>query len=347
MLERILKIGLLLCLAASVSLAQKDKDKAPKPLPKAKPEPAEKIKPPAYPEPPHYQYDERKTSEKAIAVDPNVAIKLCISEGAVKVNGWERNEVRVFVHNGRKFEIKSLEKNPSTGKANWLWLTNVRPVGAPAGPNSDCLGGESIELDVPFGTGIDLFAREADVMVDSVKKANIKVDGGKINLRNVAGGVTALTLRGDVTIESSSGEISLETTTGNVVAYDVAPGQVGDLLRVKTKGGSISLQNVNHRQIDADSYSGSVAFAGKLLSGGIYRFKSSNGSVRLLLPADTSCKVVASYGFGTFETILPVKMLTQTTTPGGMGFVGTIGKGDTTTVNITTTKGSVEIRPRN
>src|SRR5258708_22689376 len=40
------------------------------------------------------------TYEKSIAVDPRVNITLCVSQGDVKINGWSRNEVRVFIKNG-------------------------------------------------------------------------------------------------------------------------------------------------------------------------------------------------------------------------------------------------------
>src|SRR4028119_1184702 len=38
---------------------------------------------------------EREDSEKSIAVDAKVNISLCVLEGNLKVNGWDRNEIRV------------------------------------------------------------------------------------------------------------------------------------------------------------------------------------------------------------------------------------------------------------
>src|SRR5687767_15030607 len=114
MLKRTLKLGLSLCLAAGMTLAQQDP-----PEPASKPARKWETKPPIkkpLPAPPARVHavgrDERKTSERVIAAEPNVAVKLCIAEGSVRINGSERNEVRVFVRNGRKFEFRSLEKNP-------------------------------------------------------------------------------------------------------------------------------------------------------------------------------------------------------------------------------------------
>ena len=339
MLNRTLQLGLLLCLAAGVSFAQHDP-----------PEPAPRPKPPArkpLPTPPARAHaidrSERETIERVIAAEPNVAIKLCVSDGLIRINGSERNEVRVFVRNGRKFEFRSLDKNPETGKATWLWIAST----SGPGPLSNCLSGDSVDIDLPMGASVNLEARTAGAVIDSVKKASVKIVEGSIGLRNISGGIQAVALRGDVMVESSGGAIGLETTTGNILAYDVRPGDVGDLFRAKTNSGRITLEGVNHRQIEASSITGSVGFNGKFLNGGIYNFKTSNGSIRMLIPDDSACKLVAAYGFGSFNTAIPVKFETENVTSGGKNFVGILGKqgnGPLATVTVTTSSGSIGIR---
>lgn len=368
MIRSLLKFTILLCLAAAAGdvMAQADPPPTPKPSSKAKEakgakdkewkaEPTPPVKPkhksdyppvapPAYP---RYTRDERFTSEKAIAADPNVAVKLCVAEGSIKINGTERNEVRVFVRNGRKFEFKSLEKNPETGKPNWVWITNVSAPAARRGQTSNCLAGDSVEIDMPVNASINLEARTAGAVIDSIKKATVKIVEGSIGLRNIPNGVSAVALQGDVSVESSGGAIAVETTTGNIMAFDVRPGQIGDLLKARTNSGNISLQQVNHRQIEANSITGSVSFNGKFLTGGIYNFKTSNGSIRLLLPHDTSCQIRASYGFGTFNSSIPIKIITENVTSGGKSFVASLGSDNTTTLSVTTTSGSIGIRKQN
>lgn len=286
------------------------------------------------------------TTERALPADPNVAVKLCVSEGAVKINGWERNEVRVFVRNGRRFEFRSLEKDAQTGKANWLWITNKAASIPVDGPKTNCLAGDSVEIDLPMNASIVLEARTSGAVIDSVKKATVKVIEGSIAIRNVQGGVSAEAFQGDVMIESSAGQIALQTTTGNILAFDVRPGGVGDLLKAKTNSGTISMQSVSHRQIEANSISGSVSFNGTFLAGGIYSFKTSNGSVRMLLPQDTSCKLQASYGFGTFESAIPYKLESEIVSQGGKNIIAKFGSGNAT-VSVTTSSGSIGIRKQN
>jgi hypothetical protein len=345
----IFKFGLLLCLAAVINSsvsAQKDKQKTPKPKPHVEaPEPPEPAERPL-PSPSRYPRGERVTSEKAISVESNVYVKLCVSEGALKINGWERNEVRVFVRDGRRVGIKVLEKNPESGKPTGIWIASTAPAERAYGPTQQCLAGASVEIDVPINSNISMEARTAGATIDSVKKVSVKIVEGSINLRNIPGGVTAEAFQGDVMLESSGGQISLQTTNGNILAFDVNPGQIGDLLKAKTNSGTISLQKVNHRQIEANSINGSVNFNGKFLTGGIYNFKTSSGSIRMLLPKETSCRIVASYGFGKFDSSLPLKFETQDVSSGGKSFVATSGAGDAT-LRITTSSGSIEIRKQN
>jgi hypothetical protein len=281
------------------------------------------------------------TSERSMAVDGNVAIKLCVAEGNLKINGWRRDEVRVFVKNGRKFGMKPLEKSAETGKVNWLSVSHT-PSGPPR-PASDCLAGERIEIDAPVGSAFDLSGRSARTSVDSVRKIKIKIVEGVIALRNISGGISAYTSQGDVIVDNSAGAISLESTTGNIVAIDVKPGQIGELLRAKTNSGAITLQRVEHRQIEANSISGSLLFDGIFLNGGIYNFRTSNGSIKLAIPASSSCLFKATYGYGTFNSQIPLTILTENVSPRVKTVVARLGSGGAS-VTLTTSSGSIDIR---
>ena len=314
-------------------------------LGQAKPPKEPKEKPHPFPAPgasmPGFFDGDGDTQERKTAVDSNVAVKLCVAEGNLKINGWARNEVRVFVKNGRKFQMKPLEKSAESGRVNWLWVVNVGE-GRP-GPTSECLAGESIEIDAPLGASLDLYGRAARTSVDSVKKVKVKILEGVISLRNISGGINAYTSQGDVMVENSGGAIALESTTGNIIAVEVTPGQIGELLRAKTNSGAISLQKVNHRQIEASSISGTLSFEGKFLTGGIYNFRTSNGSIRLLIPPSSSCKIRATYGFGAFQSDLPLKILTEDKTPRAKTITAQLGDG-AATVSLVTSSGSIGIK---
>ena len=81
---------MMLYLVASIATIVSAQEKPPK-TPPAKP----------YPQPapgatmPGFFNGHRDTTERKMAVDSNVAIKLCVSEGELKINGWARDEVRI------------------------------------------------------------------------------------------------------------------------------------------------------------------------------------------------------------------------------------------------------------
>lgn len=329
-----------LCLTAVTALGVY----AQNPSPKTPKKPQTHVEAPSPPSPKDLP-DEmagRGVSEKALAVDPNVNIKLpCISRAKVTINGWERNEIRVFIKNGSKIGFRVHAKDPVSGKPVWVLITSLGGD-TPGPPLSECLSGDRIEIDVPMNASLSITGRETETKIDSVKKVYLKNLGGNVALRNISGGITAATFEGDVAVENSGGQISLETSTGNIIAYEVSPGQIGDTFKAKTNNGAITLQKVDHRQIEANSVSGSVLFNGKFLPGGLYNFKTSNGSIKLAIPADSSCKVIASYGFGRFNSAFQLKILTENVSSGGKNLVANIGAGDAT-VNVTTSSGSIGI----
>src|ERR1043165_3163765 len=68
--------------------------------------PKVKIKPPKTGKanlPPNAEMGQGTTTERSIAVDPRVSISLCVHQGQIKINGWERSEVRAFVQDGSRF----------------------------------------------------------------------------------------------------------------------------------------------------------------------------------------------------------------------------------------------------
>ncbi|MEO7539058.1 MAG: hypothetical protein ABIV21_03455 [Pyrinomonadaceae bacterium] len=211
------------------------------------------------------------TSEKAIAVDKNVNISLCVTQGNLKINGWNRNEVRVFVSAGAKFGFKVLEKSKEN-KPVWIGVTGWESKGGSA----DCIWGEEIEIDVPVGAVVNIKGQETKTTIDTVRKANVKTIGGDITVRNASNGVMASTYEGDVTVERSQGAMVLESTTGNILIFDVGPSDIGDILKAKTNSGMISLQSLEHRQVEVGSISGSIAFNGDILNGGTYSLTTSN-----------------------------------------------------------------------
>jgi len=284
-----------------------------------------------------------ETYEKSIAVDPKSKLSLCVSQGNVKINGWSRNEIRVFVKEGSRLGFTVQEKNPKSGLPAWIKVAGYEP-GKP-GVAKECIWGDQIEIDAPRSAAVGIEGKETNTRIDSIRSAFVRNAGGNISISNVTEGVNALTLEGDLDIENSDGQIVLTTTTGNIVGFELSPAQLGDTFRAKTSSGNISLQGLEHRQVDVNSVSGSVLFNGALLDGGIYNIGTSNGTLSLSVPQNSPCFLMATFVEGNFNSDIPFKLAQEdVSSPGPVKTIkGMLGQGECK-LNLTNASGLIRLR---
>ncbi len=283
-------------------------------------------------------------SERFIKVDPSINLSFCVNQGKVKVNGWNRDEIRVFVSDGSSVSFKVLQKSQKTGDPVWLMIVAAEAKPKQAAPN-ECLSGGDIEIDAPLNSTINIKGQEVTTQIDSVKKVNIRTIGGDISASKIANGVTASAGQGDITVEDSQGAMLLESTTGNIVVFEAGPSEIGDIFKARTHGGTVSMERLDYRQLEVNSISGSVIYVGEVLNGGTYGFGTTNGSIRLTLPKNSSSGLSASYGFGSFNSDFPIKITTETISEGPVkSIVGTLGTGGDSILKLTTNNGSISIR---
>ena len=295
--------------------------------------------------PPGVEMGEGTTTERSIAVDPKISINMCVTQGTVRINGWDRNEVRAFVSEGSKFGFRVLQKSMKGDSPVLISLVSLRETRNGMVTTGDCVAGDDVELDVPENAALTLRGREADIAVDGIRKILIDNVGGDINVSNVSSGVRAKTFQGDVTVENSQGAVVLETSSGNIVAYGVEPAEVGDPFKAKTINGTISLDKLGYRLADINSLSGTIVYSGELLSGGSLSFTTTSGAIRLMLPQETACRVTATYGWGSFDSQLPFKSLTNDVHTGPVKTInGMIGNGGDATLRVSTNSGSIQIK---
>jgi hypothetical protein len=300
--------------------------------------------------PPGFRFETRfggETTERSIAVDPKIAVALCVSQGTVKINGWSRSEVRVFVKDGSKIGFDVVQANRQSGKPVWIKVVGADPKKPSAA--KECLWGGAVELDVPVGASVVLEGKETATTVDSIRKVKIKNIGGNISINNVSEGIEALTYEGNVDVENSEGAVSLESSSGNIVVFESGPSEVGDTFRAKTTSGAISIQRLTYRQVDASSISGTVVFNSELLPSGIYNIGTQNGSIVLTLPTVPQCFVSATYGFGRFDSEIPIKTITVNEMPGPIQTMrGTFGEStkQDCKLSLTTSSGTIRIRKK-
>lgn len=282
-------------------------------------------------------------AEKSLAVDAKVNISLCVSEGNVKVNGWDRSEIRAFVSNGSQVGFKIMQRSKQTNSPVWVIAVGFDPAKNTDANADECLSGDEIELDVPRYATVNIKSRESGVTIESVGKVRVENDGGDICLKNIAWGIEARTYQGSVTVGNSSGAMSLSTTDGNIVAYEASPSEIGDVFKAKTTNGQIALDKIEHRQLDVGSISGSIKFAGEFLNGGQYNFSTSSGLILLVVPEKSSCWINASLAYGTFHSEIPL-ITENISNPNGIkSLTGVLGKGEAK-LSLKTYNGRINIK---
>lgn len=287
--------------------------------------------------------DAEDTFELAIPVERNVNISLCVKDGRAKVNSWSRGELRVFSDGGQKFDLKVMQKNSESGLASWVMVV-ARPKNAGPAVN-ECLEGDDVELDVPEGASVNLKGSDISVQIDGVGKAHIRTLGGDIIARNISGGLTASAGQGDIVADRISGPMNLLNTTGNIIIVSSGPNGPGDDLKARTTSGSITIKDTVFRQLDATSISGAISFLGGIPENASYNINTNRGSIGLSLPPASGFKLAATYGFGTLNSELPLKVLTENIESGPIRkIVGDIGGGGGATLRLSTNSGRISLK---
>jgi hypothetical protein len=311
------------------------------------PKPTVQPTPPRVPRPPvsskrRAENESPTAAEKSIKTEAKVTVSLCVSEGNVRINGWERSEIRAYVNGGSKVGFKVMQKKQNPV---WVMVLGFDPQTDKEPGLDECLSGENIEIDVPRGAVINMKSRSSQIVVESVARVKVENIGGDISLNNIAGGIDAGTYQGDVTVEKSAGAITLFATTGNIVAFDVEPSEVGDSFRAKTRSGTVTLQSIGHSLVEAGSTSGSIRFNGEFASGGQYTFITNNGSILLAVPAESSCRINVNYGPGAFHSEIVLKDVQKTSGMQVQKLTALLGAGEAN-LNLTTYSGAIRIRKK-
>lgn len=280
-------------------------------------------------------------AEKSILTESKVSVNLCVLEGNVRINGWDRDEIRAYVEDGSAVGFKVVQYNPKNKKPVWVTVLGFDPKKNKEIKPEECLSGSEIELDVPRNATIKLKSGESEIKIESVAKASVESLSGDIYINDIASGVEATTYQGDLMVQKSGGQMTLTNTAGNIIALEVAPSEIGDTFKAKTNSGRITLKAVEHRLIETSSISGSTSYDGALLSGGQYTLSTQNGSIILFVPPASACKINAWFGFGAFSSELPL----TNTLKKEQSLSAQIGTGEITcSLNLKTGSGVIRLR---
>jgi DUF4097 and DUF4098 domain-containing protein YvlB len=175
----------------------------------------------------------------------------------------------------------------------------------------------SFAVSVPRLADVAVETANGDVQVDRIEgKVGIHTANGAIDLRDLVGTIQAETANGAIDVVNVSGVLDLETANGQIDILDSAV------------------------TVTAETSNGQIDFSGQLV-GDSQRFRTSNGAIRIRVPADASITFDASTTTGNISTNLPLMGDTQ-----GRGWLATLNPPATLHVELHTGNGTIRIEAK-
>lgn len=201
-------------------------------------------------------YAETETFEKTYQVEPGTKLELRNKNGDVTIRLWDQPQVKVFAEkkSRRGGNVDDVEISVSTGDT--MVVETVYHVKNPK---------VSITYDIQIPAEVIVsfvHTSNGSITVEGVQgDTNLKTSNGVIEVKDVKGNLHATTSNGSIEIKDVQGIVGAETNNGNIEIAKVA-----GIRGAETSNGSIDAEIP---AINDDTI-----------------IKTSNGSIKLYLPAD-------------------------------------------------------------
>jgi len=218
-------------------------------------------------------------------------------------------------------------KRPGRGRWPGLdWIASLFGAGAEYSEQQDwtldAAGVSLIKTQTDNGSILLRGSDQDQVTVHAWKK--VRAPSVDANLRTANGSIKVHEIDGAVEAVSSNGAIELQGGAGNV--------------NLRTSNGAVQLQDATGH-IHVETSNGRIAASVGQLEEGI--FTTTNGAIRMTLPADFSGQLDARTSHGRVHSELPVSGVEGARKN---HLVGQIGEGGETTIELRTLNGSIHVK---
>jgi DUF4097 and DUF4098 domain-containing protein YvlB len=179
---------------------------------------------------------------------------------------------------------------------------------------------------------------------------------GDVTLRNLTGEISALVTSGNIAITGARRISSAKSISGNVTLTAIetdeavnAGTMAGDVVldRVKARrlevdvtAGNVRATDVESRNAEVGSLSGSIDYSGRLVSGGRYEFRAHSGGIRLTMTGAAGFELQANSFSGQIRPAANLSLQSASRTRNSLR--GSVGDGSAIVV-ATTFSGNIEI----
>jgi hypothetical protein len=231
--------------------------------------------------------------ERALPVNPQAVITLCVASGTLTVRGSDKAEVRVRSTDAEEIGFRRIDKTKDPNiPANRVDVM-VLDKASRANPRVDCQAIADIQMEVPAGATVQVQTRDGDINIAGVSSVYAGSQNGDITIERATRLVEAGSVGGSISLKDSSGRVNLSSAGGGVEAINVRGGDADDTFEVGTVSGDIQLARILSPKVMAKTVNGTMTMSGALIKAGYYSFTNMTGDVLLALPHDASFRLSA------------------------------------------------------
>lgn len=257
-----------------------------------------------------------------VGVRPDVRVEIHNMNGSIEVGAWDQESVRIVARARRGVPVRI----DSRGAA----LVVQSPESLRRGASID------YDVTVPRSAAVEVHGQNSPVTISGV--------GGRVEVHTINGPVAVSGGRDRVEVHSVNGGIEVTGARGSVVVHTINQGAVvrevvGDV-KVSAVNGSVTLERVDSRAVEATNVQGTIRYVGTIYRDGVYRLSSHNGGIVMTLACDASARVTVSTFNGTLQSDCPVTLVEG---PKARRFDITLGAGEAQ-IELTSFNGKIELR---
>ena len=194
--------------------------------------------------------------------------------GSIRIEGWDKNEVRITGTLGRDVEELKVKAGGRKTLIEVVYPKKARNIN----------DGADLVISVPRGSSLEAQCISAPISVEgltgAIDAANIS---GEILIKGKCRRIGAETISGDLTVDGGAPEVSVQSISGLVRAE-------GDEAEVEAQSvsGDIELTFARFTKLSVESVSGNADVRGALAKGGHFDFDLHSGDLTLTLPGNVS-----------------------------------------------------------
>jgi DUF4097 and DUF4098 domain-containing protein YvlB len=261
-------------------------------------------------------------TDTTIDVKPGARLELSNFAGAIAVETWSKNAVRIEARHSSRARLQIDDEGPTLS----IQIEHWRGIPTTVDYHLTVPKWMSLELS-GVNTEISVLGTQGDVEAQSVQ--------GDVSITGAARRVTAGTVEGSVRVSGAQGRVECNSVNAEVEIHKVT-GPVS----ASSVNGEVLFEDVDSDDVEGSTVNGQVRYSGTIKDEGSYRFSSHAGGVVLTVPENTGATVSVSTFNGDFSSTFPVPLRD---TKRGKSFSFTLGNGGAR-IDLESFNGQVRLR---